>query len=147
MSDYAEFLERKRMSDPSTGLADVPPLNPMLFEFQRDIVTWALKRGRACIFADCGMGKTPMQLEWARHVPGKVLAVILAGQLIVGAVVSLTVKVVVQVELFPDPSVAVSVIVWGPCPTMVPGAGLCVTVTAPQLSAVVAPDLTSGTGA
>jgi DNA modification methylase len=47
----------------------------MLFDFQHDIVTWALRRGRACIFADCGMGKTPMQLEWAHHVPGNVLIV------------------------------------------------------------------------
>jgi DNA methylase len=73
MSEYAAFLERKRINDPATGLRDIPALNPMLFDFQRDIVTWALKRGRAAIFADCGMGKTPMQLEWARHIPGKVL--------------------------------------------------------------------------
>lgn len=73
MSDYATFLERKRITDPATGLDVVPDLNPMLFPFQRDIVTWALRRGRAAIFADCGMGKTPMQLEWARHVPGRVL--------------------------------------------------------------------------
>jgi len=45
----------------------------MLFDFQRDIVNWALRRGRAAIFADCGMGKTPMQLEWAKHIPGEVL--------------------------------------------------------------------------
>lgn len=73
MSDYLQFLKRKKLTDPATGLASVPDLNPMLFEFQRDIVRWALRRGRAAIFADCGMGKTPMQLEWARHVPGKVL--------------------------------------------------------------------------
>ena len=71
--NYAAFLERKRIVDPSTGLSQVPSLNPMLFEFQRDIVAWALRRGRAAIFADCGMGKTPMQLEWARHIPGDVL--------------------------------------------------------------------------
>lgn len=45
----------------------------MLYDYQRDIVKWALRRGRAAIFADCGMGKTPMQLEYARHVPGNVL--------------------------------------------------------------------------
>lgn len=61
--------------DRATGLAMVPELNPMLFDFQHDIVSWALKRGRAAIFADCGMGKTPMQLEWARHIPGRVLIV------------------------------------------------------------------------
>ena len=51
----------------------VPALNPQLFDFQADIVRWALRKGRAAIFADCGMGKTAMQLEWAKHIPGKVL--------------------------------------------------------------------------
>lgn len=73
MSQYAEFLASKAAVDPMTGLSDIPPLNPLLFPFQHDIVAWALRRGRAAIFADCGMGKTPMQLEWARHVPGRVL--------------------------------------------------------------------------
>jgi superfamily II DNA or RNA helicase len=73
MDAYAEFLARKAITDPDTGLAEVPPLNPMLFPFQQDIVRWALRRGRAALFADCGMGKTPMQLEWARHVPGEIL--------------------------------------------------------------------------
>ncbi len=73
MSNYADFLTRKATVDPATGLRDVPALNGQLFDFQRDIVTWGLRRGRAAVFADCGMGKTPMQLEWARHVPGDVL--------------------------------------------------------------------------
>jgi superfamily II DNA or RNA helicase len=71
--EYEEWLVSKKVTDPCTGLTEIPELNPMLFDFQKDIVTWALKRGRACIFADCGMGKTPMQLEWAKHVPGDVL--------------------------------------------------------------------------
>jgi DNA modification methylase len=71
--DYAEFLNGKAITETPTGLDVVPELNPMLFDFQRDIVRWALRRGRAAIFADCGLGKTPMQLEWARHVPGNVL--------------------------------------------------------------------------
>ena len=70
---YADFLASKRVVDPATGLATVPPINPALFDFQRDICSWALRRGRAAIFADCGMGKTPMQLEYAKHVPGEVL--------------------------------------------------------------------------
>lgn len=72
---YDEFIESKRLKDTPTGLAKIPTLNPSLFPFQQDIVRWALRRGRACIFADCGMGKTPMQLEWARHIPGRVLIV------------------------------------------------------------------------
>jgi len=70
---YEEFRESKRINDAPTGLSVIPELNPMLFDFQRDIVSWALKRGRAAIFADCGMGKTIMQLEWARHIPGNIL--------------------------------------------------------------------------
>ena len=71
--DYEAFLESKKVIDVPTGIKEIPELNPMLFPFQRDIVSWALRRGRACIFADCGMGKTPMQLEWAKNIPGDVL--------------------------------------------------------------------------
>ena len=71
--NYAEFLKSKIVVDAPSGLSVVPALNKYLFQFQRDIVTWALRRGRAAIFADCGMGKTAMQLEWAKHIDGKVL--------------------------------------------------------------------------
>lgn len=71
--DYEEWLKTKKVTDPCTGLTKIPELNPMLFPFQHDVVAWALKRGRACIFSDCGTGKTAMQLEWAKHVPGDVL--------------------------------------------------------------------------
>ena len=72
--NYAKFLESKQITDMPTGM-DVSSnnINPMLFDFQRDITRWALKRGRAAIFADCGLGKTPMQLEWANHIDGNVL--------------------------------------------------------------------------
>lgn len=72
---YADFLTNKTSPDIPTGLDEVPDLNPMLFSFQRDITSWALSRGRAAVFADCGLGKTPMQLEWASHIPGNVLIV------------------------------------------------------------------------
>jgi superfamily II DNA or RNA helicase len=71
--DYQEFVENKRVLERAAGLAEIPQLNQSLFPFQKDVVEWALKRGRAAIFSDCGTGKTPMQLEWARHVPGQVL--------------------------------------------------------------------------
>ena len=71
--NYESFIAAKAITDPATGLNVIPPLNPMLFSFQRDMVRWALARGRAAIFADCGMGKTLMQLEWAQHIPGEVL--------------------------------------------------------------------------
>lgn len=66
---YADFLAQKRRAIEAVGF-DVPidRLNPMLFDWQKDIVRWALRRGRAALFEDCGLGKTPQQLEWARHV-------------------------------------------------------------------------------
>jgi superfamily II DNA or RNA helicase len=65
--EYEKFIESKALVDIPTGI-DPPELIDSLYGFQRDIVSWALRRGRACIFADCGMGKTIMQLEWARCV-------------------------------------------------------------------------------
>ena len=47
---------------------DINDINPMLFDFQKDIVKWALKRARSAVFAGCGLGKTPIQLEWANHI-------------------------------------------------------------------------------
>lgn len=68
-TDYRQFIQTKRAKAPLAGFTvDRGTLNPMLFDFQRDIVWWALRTGRAGIFADCGLGKTPMQLEWARHI-------------------------------------------------------------------------------
>ena len=62
--DYAAFLARKAVIDPPTGLADVPPLPDALFPFQRDIVQWALRRGRSALFAGTGLGKSLMELSW-----------------------------------------------------------------------------------
>jgi len=74
--DYVQFIESKQIIDRPSGITlSVDDLNPAMFPFQHDITRWALARGRAAIFADCGMGKTLMQLEWARHIPGKVLIV------------------------------------------------------------------------
>jgi len=53
-------------------MATVPTLSDSLFPFQRDLVKWALLRGRAAIFASTGLGKTRMQLEWAKHVSAHV---------------------------------------------------------------------------
>ncbi|WP_173931368.1 helicase [Chelativorans sp. Marseille-P2723] len=68
MDAYASFLERKRMVDPMTGLDNVPDLPNFLFPHQRDIVAWALRRGRAAIFAGTGLGKTAMELVWGDEV-------------------------------------------------------------------------------
>lgn len=62
------FLARKLKRDPDTGFRNIPELSPLLFEFQRDIVRWALRRGRAAIFANTGMGKSFMELAWGKAV-------------------------------------------------------------------------------
>lgn len=64
---YEEFLKRKEFFDPMTG-HEPEVLNNKLFDFQRAITKWAIRRGRAAVFADCGLGKTICQLEWARSV-------------------------------------------------------------------------------
>lgn len=65
--EYQEFLAQKRFNATMTGRdVDNSEFNPFLFDFQKDIVRWAVKRGRACVFADTGLGKSLMQLEWAR---------------------------------------------------------------------------------
>ena len=65
--EYEEFLASKRIAQKPNGF-EPQNLNPFLFDFQCDIVTWACRKGRAAIFADCGMGKTIMQLSWAEQV-------------------------------------------------------------------------------
>lgn len=62
---YEDFLKKKAVSDPMTGLVDVPELPECLFPHQRDIVTWALRRGRSALFAGTGLGKSLMELAWA----------------------------------------------------------------------------------
>lgn len=69
MNDYRKFLSKKKIQVTKSGFSiEETNINPMLFDWQRAIVKWALMRGKAAIFADCGLGKTPMQLEWAKHV-------------------------------------------------------------------------------
>ena len=76
MTDYNDFLENKHLLVQDSGFAiDDTDINPMLFEFQRDLTRWAVAKGTAAIFADTGLGKTFMQLEWARLLDAPVLLV------------------------------------------------------------------------
>jgi DNA modification methylase len=86
-TDYLEFLETKQKTHINSGFnIDESELNNSMFDFQKFIVKRALKSGKYAIFADCGLGKTLMQLEWANQVSkktnGKVL--ILAPLAVVG---------------------------------------------------------------
>jgi DNA modification methylase len=72
MNDYLAFLEKKQKTHVYSGFdIDESELNSNLFPFQRFIVKRALKAGKYAIFADCGLGKTLMQLEWANQVVRK----------------------------------------------------------------------------
>lgn len=66
---YADFIARKRgIVDESGPDIDPATLNPTLHDWQAEIVAWALKVGRAAIWADTGLGKTFMQVEWLRRI-------------------------------------------------------------------------------
>lgn len=69
MTNYETFIINKRASLPPSGFdVKVEELHNSLFDHQRDLVRWALRRGKAAIFAGTGLGKTRMQIEWAAHV-------------------------------------------------------------------------------
>lgn len=70
MTDYLNFIERKTQSA-SAGGFDPVWMPTFLFDFQAALVDWSIRQGRAAIFADCGLGKTPMQLVWAQNVAEK----------------------------------------------------------------------------
>ncbi len=67
LTDYNDFLSSKRTVSVAMGIdVDKADIHPMLFPFQRDVVCWAVRKGRCAVFLDTGLGKTMIQLEWAR---------------------------------------------------------------------------------
>lgn len=68
MNAYDEFLARKRVNDPETGITENVTLRPIMKPHQVDITRWALRRGRAAVFAGTGLGKTLIELSWAEKV-------------------------------------------------------------------------------
>ena len=69
---YNEFLKKKQKVHTKSGFeVNINDLNPAMFDFQKFIVSRALSHGKYAIFADCGLGKTLMQLEWAYQVAKK----------------------------------------------------------------------------
>ena len=67
---YQDFLKNKAQSGRFDGF-DPVFLPDFLFDFQAELVDWAVRKGKSAIFADCGLGKTPMQLVWAENVVRK----------------------------------------------------------------------------
>ena len=65
--NYSDFLSARSQVTTDSGFT--PSVIPdHLFDYQRMLVEWAVAQGRAALFADCGMGKTPMELAWAENV-------------------------------------------------------------------------------
>ena len=68
-NEYLDFLNKKQKAHIFSGFdVNENELNNQMFPFQKFIVKRALKAGKYAIFADCGLGKTLMQLEWANRV-------------------------------------------------------------------------------
>lgn len=70
--EYSKFIEKKQKTVTESGFQiSESDLNTFLFPFQKHIVKRGLEVGKFAIFADCGLGKTLMQLEWAQQVANK----------------------------------------------------------------------------
>ena len=70
--DYKTFLNKKDVEDAPSGLdVDISELNGMMFPFQKAITKWGLKRGRAAVFLNTGLGKSLVQLDWCRLISEK----------------------------------------------------------------------------
>ncbi len=90
---YAELLSGKLPTAPAVGFDVGDGIAPHLFGFQRDLVRWALRKGRSAIFADTGLGKTIMQVEWARHVSER-------GHVLIVAPLAVTAQTVAEAARF-----------------------------------------------
>jgi DNA modification methylase len=75
MTEYIDFLQSKRIIFPTHGISVNGSLSPALFDFQHDITRWLCKKGRAACFLDTGLGKTPIQCEWARQMDEQTLII------------------------------------------------------------------------
>ncbi len=78
MRSYEDFVLSKAVTCQSAGInVERSAVDARLFEFQKDCLLWALRRGRAALFQDCGLGKSFQQLDWSRivaaHTQGKIL--------------------------------------------------------------------------
>jgi hypothetical protein len=68
--DYGKFIKNKSQYEKDSGFEPLW-IPEFLFDFQKHLVTWSIEKGRSAIFADCGLGKTPMQLVWAENIVRK----------------------------------------------------------------------------
>ncbi len=92
--EYIDFLERKAQLSGEFGFNPVF-MPDYLFDFQKHIVEWSVKKGRGGVFADCGLGKTAMQLVWAENVIRKT-----NGRVIITTPLSVGYQTAIEAEKF-----------------------------------------------
>ena len=97
--EYNEFIASKKRFNQSIGFDEIPELHPALFPFQHDIVKWALKRGRAAIFANTGLGKSLMEL-----VIGDTVYRMTGGNVILVAPLAITAQMIREAHKFNIPA-------------------------------------------
>jgi len=68
--EYETFIKSKEHSVSMNGFEPVW-MPDFLFDFQKELTSWAIKKGRGALFEDCGLGKTPQQLVWAENIVRK----------------------------------------------------------------------------
>lgn len=98
--DYKKFLMKKVKTTKKSGFTSKLEFNKNLFPFQKYTVEWALMKGKAAVFAECGLGKTLVQIEWAHHVVEKTKksVLILAPLAVSGQTIQEGVKFGIAVE-------------------------------------------------
>lgn len=92
--DYRDFLDLKLQANSNAGFSPVW-MPPFLFDFQAALVEWAVIKGRAAILADCGLGKTPMELVYGENVVRKT-----GGRVLLLAPLAVSVQIVQEAEKF-----------------------------------------------
>ncbi len=91
---YEEFLEKKSQIGFNLGFESLF-MPDFLFDFQKQLVEWAIRKGRCGIFADCGLGKSPMQLVWAENIVQKT-----NGNVLIGTPLSVSHQTIREAEKF-----------------------------------------------
>ena len=69
-SDYQQFLNTKGIRNDMEGFEPLW-IPDFLYDFQKKLVEWSLRKGKAALFADCGLGKSIIELVWAKNVVRK----------------------------------------------------------------------------
>lgn len=112
MGEYEDFILKKEHYHDDSGFEPLW-LPDFLFPFQRDLVEWSVRKGRAALFADCGMGKTPMYLVWAENVVRKTngRVIILTPLAVADQVVSEGEKFGIEVEKSRDGKFSKNIVV------------------------------------